>query len=818
MTHNPAADTPLRSAVANAAATACRRIAPSWPLDRFVAVNPYWGWTAQPIETVDARLAHLGGSSLRMSRNFYRSAWQRDTIRYQDLRTAIQEAGRDDEPDELVAALDDPEPVVQRLPMLSDLHDRRRDLSHQPAWGDAITQQVSQFCAKFFDNDQAEWPPSPRSGLYIDWLEAMKHNRAIGVLMGTDAIRRGAWQLPGDPRILIDTAVDALGLSDAQLEDLFTAALLRINGWAAWCAYRDWHDQEASAEVAWRNELLAIRLAWELLLDDGERGPGSVWSEWQRAWQHAEPPEPDHAMWLWQRALEIAYQRPLANELAAQGPLDQPATPSAQAVFCIDVRSELIRRALEASEPSIQTIGFAGFFGVPAVYQPAGTANRIPMLPGLLSPSLEITDTCGQAAADEALAHERHEHLAAHSNQRPFHRLPASAFTLVETMGLRYLLPLIKRSLAPRTARQTATQAALGSSAQAARPRLRIPDNDIERKLDLTAGALTGMGLTRQFARLVVLIGHGSQSANNPHASGLDCGACSGQGGETNARALAALLNEPAVREGLAERGWSIPETTHFAAGLHNTTTDEVTVLDTDEVPATHDGDLAQFQQALGAAGDRSRAERAPALGLGHLAHSPRRLRRALYRRANDWAQTRPEWGLADNASLIVAPRARTRRLDLGGRAFLHEYDCRRDPDGAVLETIMTAPMIVAQWINMQYFASTLDHRRYGSGNKVLHNVVAGRIGVFEGNAGDLRIGLAHQSLHDGEQWRHTPRRLGVYIEAPRAAIDRIVGAHELVHQLATNGWLQILRIDPDTGAVEAYGVAGWHRWVEPEA
>ena len=105
MTHNPAADTPLRSAVANAAATACRRIAPSWPLDRFVAVNPYWGWTAQPIETVDARLAHLGGSSLRMSRNFYRSAWQRDTIRYQDLRTAIQEAGRDDEPDELVATL-----------------------------------------------------------------------------------------------------------------------------------------------------------------------------------------------------------------------------------------------------------------------------------------------------------------------------------------------------------------------------------------------------------------------------------------------------------------------------------------------------------------------------------------------------------------------------------------------------------------------------------------------------------------------------------------------------------------------------------------
>lgn len=332
------------------------------------------------------------------------------------------------------------------------------------------------------------------------------------------------------------------------------------------------------------------------------------------------------------------------------------------------------------------------------------------------------------------------------------------------------------------------------------------------RKADLVSSVLRSMSLTRGFARLLVLIGHGSQCTNNPQKAALDCGACGGQTGEINARVLADLLNDPSIRLELGKRGIHIPATTLAIAALHNTTTDEVQLFDRERVPASHTHDVDCLDLSLAQAGRRTRAERAPNLGLTHLANDPDGLLREFQRRARDWAQTRPEWGLADNAALIVAPRSRTRHLNLAGRAFLHDYEWQQDSKGEVLELIMTAPMIVAHWINLQYFASTVDPDRFGSGNKLLHNVACGRIGVFEGNTGDLRIGLSRQSVHDGSRWMHTPLRLSVLIEAPRSMIEEVLARHSAVRQLVGNEWLYLFRIDgPD---IERWQVAGWVPWV----
>jgi uncharacterized protein YbcC (UPF0753/DUF2309 family) len=215
-----------------------------------------------------------------------------------------------------------------------------------------------------------------------------------------------------------------------------------------------------------------------------------------------------------------------------------------------------------------------------------------------------------------------------------------------------------------------------------------------------------------------------------------------------------------------------------------------VKLFDADRVPPSRTGLLAELRGWLDAASRRARAERAPGLGITPGAD----VAAEVAARTRDWSEVRPEWALAGNAAFIAAPRARTQGLDLGGRAFLHSYDWTADRGFGVLELIMTAPMVVANWINLQYWGSTVDNAAWGSGNKVLHNVT-GLIGVLEGQGGDLRVGLPWQSVHDGARFVHEPMRLQVFIEAPETEMDAILARHEHVRHLVEHGWLHLFSI-----------------------
>jgi len=791
---------------------ACARIAPTWPLDRFIAVNPFWNFIDAPLPEVSARLTSLSGSRLLMPRAWYREQWRAGRFQDEHLREALALLGSPRTVERMKALLESDAPPPPRRARMTDVLDTRRDLIHGVSWRDFVTHSLSQFCAAWFDQGQAQLGPDRRGGLYASWHRQAQEDRSPSLLMGLKEYRDLARELPDDAGALIASALVALDIAPAERERYLTSLLLDINGWAAWCAYLRWTARLEGRSDGHLVELLAIRLAWEWLLH--RSGGQAVAARWQVAmagWtaiDHAAE-ESQAEDWVLHRALELAYQDTLCRQLPTGLGARRAPAPSVQAVFCIDVRSEVFRRALELQSPSVQTLGFAGFFGLPVEYQPlASTATR-PQLPGLLAPRLRVTDT----GVPEEVASRRERRLDLGSIWKQFKTGAASGFSFVEAMGLFYAGKLVSDSLGLGRPMPLPERAGL-SEAEHARRKPRLTgvagggELGLAARCELAAGILRAMSLTHDFARLVVLIGHGSQTANNPHAAGLDCGACCGQTGEVNARAVAALLNEPEVREGLRARGIEVPESTRFVAGLHNTTTDAVELFDLDELPGSHQDEVSTLKGWLDEAGQWTRAERAVHLGL--VGVEGEALRGAVSARARDWSQVRPEWALANNAAFIVAPREHCRHVDLAGRSFLHEYRWEEDKDFAILELIMTAPMVVTHWINLQYYASTVDNARYGSGNKVLHNVVGGNVGVFEGNGGDLRIGLPMQSVHDGSRWMHTPLRLSVFIEAPRAAIERVLEKHPHVRQLVENEWLYLFQLDAEREEALAWRQGTW--------
>ena len=636
--------------------------------------------------------------------------------------------------------------------------------------------------------------------------------------MGLKGFRKIIASLPATADGLFAAAPVRLGLSETGLDLYFHRLLMTVGGWASYARYQVWESELHGDSDDTLQQLLAVRLAWDVaLLEALGRHPGMV-----EAWDAAcrtfeEPPEPESALALdcvLQSAFDQAWQRAMIAKLntARPCPAEQPelARKAIQAAFCIDVRSEVFRRAFESVSPDVETRGFAGFFGFPIEYVPLGQTHGGAQCPVLLKPKFIVCEAI--SAADDAEETEilglRLMRRRAGKAWKSFKLAAVSSFAFVETMGWTYIAKLLTDALGlTRAVADPATDGIDHDVRKRLGPRIaarevagRITGFTTETKTDMAEAVLKAMSMTSGFARLEMLTGHGSTTVNNPHATGLDCGACGGHTGEANARVAAAILNDPAVRSGLKSRGIEVPGDTVFLGCLHDTTTDAVTIFDEAVVQDSHGEDLRRLKEWLAAASARARAERAAMFALP----DGRSVDAQVIARSRDWSQVRPEWGLAGCAAFIAAPRNRTVGLDLGGRSFLHDYAWRQDEGFGVLELIMSAPMVVASWISLQYYGSSVDNRVFGSGNKVLHNVV-GTLGVLEGNGGDLRVGLPWQSVHDGERMIHEPLRLAVFIEAPVEAMNGVIEKHESVRQLLDNRWLYLFALDENGCVVHRY-------------
>lgn len=757
----------LASQLRAAAEAAARAIPPAFPLEATVAVNPFLGQTGEDLATASARLGRVAGIRLTLPRADLAAKVAAGEITDDDLAAALIAATSPVKPRDLAmlkAKSTTNSHTPEALPTVATLAARATGID----WPAIISRSFGLWAAGYFDRGQALWTPRPGQGAFAAWREWATHDLTPEIA-GLTGFSAHVAEAPDSAERAILRVAERLGLTPEAAETTFHRLLVDLGGWPQHARWLLWQAELPGGTDTTLTDMLAIRLVWEeALLGQCPE----VAEDWQMTvTRHAAPLQPtlDQALdAILQDAAERAHQRKVAALLT--GPAARTGQARMQAAFCIDVRSEVLRRALEAQDHDIQTLGFAGFFGLSVAHRPAGTDEVQAHLPALLTPALTST---GHGAADNEAA-MRISARAKRARGR-FRQAAVSSFAFVEAAGPAYGARLLKDALGlcPKGPCPTPPPRIDGGLTPA-------------QKAQTAASVLRAMSLTTNHARLVLLVGHGAQMRNNPHQSAYHCGACAGQTGEVSARLLASLLNDPDTRAGLPARGVSLPEDTLFVAGLHDTVTDEVTLYHDTPAP-DHADDLAQAKAWLSAAGHQARTERALRLpgGGGD----------TLARRATDWAEIRAEWGLAGCGTFIAAPRATTAGRDLEGRAFLHSYDWTGDTGFATLELILTAPVVVASWISLQYYGSTVAPQVFGGGNKLIQNVVGG-IGVVEGNGGLMRPGLPHQTVHDGVRPAHEALRLTVLVEAPTEAITDILRKHDGVRDLFDNCWLHLLALE----------------------
>ena len=821
---------------------AARSIAPLWPLSTAIAVNPLWDLRQMPFHQAVCHAQQVLGIDGYPSPALFGEAYAAGRVTAEDLRVAIGD-GRG------AAACQDVqaghEPRARRLQTAAERHDEVFG-SHVAV---SVDREVAKWCAAYLAGTV---PSGPVEGFYAAWRKVVVFDPSARSLAGRAGRKRLA-ELGADPEDAILTCLDLLDVSveDRALE--LARHLARMPGWAGHAKWRSrWAAPDRLGPSLHVVDYLAVRLCYEAVLPATEAAPsGLALMRTAKRRRSRTAPDPrrsedeTHVLegghrartggpmavdlpddvtrhlcglsstalaHVWLAAYQGHYRDRLLGALHSS-PIEAPLRPQVQVVFCIDARSEGLRRHLEGCGP-YETFGFAGFFALPIRFGPWWSDDAMDLCPVLLRPSARVAERpvtlTGQGASRELAG--RQAVAAAHSAFDATRKGAVSQFVLAEAGGMVAGPVALAKTLAPswyeavrRRAHQVIAPAA-PTAIDMAPPADVMSDGE---QALLAEAALTTMGLARNFAPLVVLCGHGSTTENNPHASSLDCGACGGNRGGPSARAAAAILNRRAIRALLAERGITIPATTWFVAAEHDTATDTVTVLDTHLVPEIHAEGVVTLQSALDRAGAATAAERASLLPGG----ADRRRVTSPAGRAADWAQVRPEWGLARNAAFIVAPRSASAGVNLDARCFLHSYDAEADPDGVALETILTAPMVVAHWINAQYYFSTVDPDILSAGDKTVHNIVAG-VGVVQGAGGDLRVGLPLQSLYDGDRSYHEPMRLLVVVEAPEMLLEAVIARNPLLQDLFDGQWVHLAarKDGHDNWKIRRAG-GRWVRW-----
>ena len=527
---------------------------------------------------------------------------------------------------------------------------------------------------------------------------------------------------------------------------------------------------------------------------------------------------------IWLRAYEHHYREKYFNALInnegrgrwKQRDYQPEDGPDAQLVFCMDDREEGIRRHLEELNPNIETFGAAAFFGLPINWRGLDDEKVTSLCPVVVTPTHELKE----------VALEGRDNLLAQHKERRSWRLKAKALIHQETRrsllssaaliafsAPASLLTLAGKVFAPKLTGELAeslrNQFDLSVPSKVAvsceHPKQEPTPEDQQlgytdaEQADKIEAFLRIIGLVKGYSSFVVMVGHGSISQNNPHLAAYDCGACSGRHSGPNARSFAAMANRPEIRAILKERGLDITDSTWFLGCEHNTCDEKFTWYDVELIPPALQSAFEKMQQEVYKSSQYSAHERCRRLASAPRNPSKEQALKHIIGRSYDFSQARPELGHATNAVCFIGRRSATQGAFFDRRIFLISYDPKTDPEGDILEKILLAAGPVGAGISLEYYFSTVDNERYGSGSKITHNV-NGLFGVMDGSSGDLRTGLPRQMIEI-----HEAMRLQIVVEHSEEVLTRIYLAQPILEELIGKGWVLLSAKDPDSDRISVF-------------
>lgn len=742
---------------------ASKVIGKTWPLYSFVTSNPLSGYEKTTFKSaIQSASKYLGVTALP-DVSLLKAAWKNGDIAQEILSELLKEQGFN-------------QPVEFYLQKMQAEVNIQQKNEYQE-----LDQMMCKWLAAFLDEGLAEWEmPYKSEGFYSSWRKLAQYDKKF---------KNSDSKIPQTAEQALEIVLKDEPKKNHQ--EIFKYHIAALPGWTGYIKYR---NEENSA---WQQkypisltDYLAVRL-W-------------IAKNLQLALLPVSDIKKDkienlELKYIWLKAWEKTWQKQLSKTLSSnankvQNTASSKNTPDAQFVFCIDTRSELIRRHIE-SKGNYETFGYAGFFGIAMDYKNLDNGVIRKSCPPIVNSAYQVSEIPQKGQEQKLASYQQYTENAKFGSyffKRLKNMLP-SAFGYVEGSGFFYGASLTARTIFPAAASRLSNKTKQSheniseTNIHSFGDDKRASEISILEKAGIVKSAFDLLGW-KNFAPLVIFAGHASQSANNPFKSSLDCGACAASPGRHNARMLAKMANQKEVRLALKEEfDIHVPNETFFIGAEHNTATDEIVLFDS-QAPETHlkliknlKLDLEQVQQS-------TTQER---LGINHQSVD------AALKKANNWAETRPEWGLAKNAAFIIGPRSLTKNLHLEGRCFLHSYNWETDSEGKFLEGIMQGPMVVGQWINNHYYFSTVNNEQFGGGNKITQNVT-GQLGVVQGNGGDLKIGIPLQSVKSSdEKIYHQPLRLSVVIQAPKEWVADIIQRNEQIKTLLDNEWLYLMVMDP---------------------